>query len=175
MKPTFDPGVWRVKLILKKVGLYITVLIAAVVLPRGVLYLRVLDTSEIDHPIAMSTYLHEDRESMNPNTVANLARVRINSEEVIDRLFEEIQNTTLHGTKPSNLFERYPIFLMILEYDEVAENTFMYIEVAADRRLTVHKVRDAYYGYISQDTYDLLTEAYLEGENSVREPDFVWF
>ena len=151
---------------LKTVGLYLALFIAVQLVSRLVLYARVLDASAIDVPVAMSTYLHEDRESMNPNTVANLARVRIDTEEVIGRLFEEIQNTTLHGTKPPNLFERYPIFLMILEYDEGSENTFMYIEVAADKKLTVHKVRDAYYGYISQDTYDLLTEAYREGERT---------
>ena len=38
----------------------------------------------------------------------------------------------------------------------------MYIEVAANRKLTVHKTKDTYCAYITQDTYDLLTEAYRE-------------
>ena len=154
------------KRFLKTAGLYLALFIAVQLVSKLVLYVRVLDTSAIDVPIAMSTYLHEDRESMNPGTVANLERVRIDSEEVIDRLFDEIRNTTLHGTKHAHLFERYPILLMILEYEEGAENTFMYIEVEANRRITVHRVKDAYYGYISQDTYNELMEAYLAGGNS---------
>lgn len=154
------------KQFLKTIGRYLAIFVAVQLLSRFVTYIRVLDTSELELPVAMSAYLHEDRESMNPNTVAYLARVRIDSEEVIGRLFEEIRDATLHGTKPPYLFEHYPIFLMILEYDEGSENAFMYIEIAADRKLTVHRVRDAYYGYISQDTYDLLTKAYLQGLSS---------
>jgi hypothetical protein len=152
-----------VKRFLKAVGLYLAIFVAAQLVSRLVLYVRVLDTSSIDVPIAMSTYLHEDRESMNPGSVANLKRVRIDSQEVIGRVFQEVRNTTLHGTKSASLFPRYPIFIMILQYDEGAENTLMYIEVEANKRLTVHRVKDAYYGYISQDTYDLLMEAYGAG------------
>ncbi|MGI6632443.1 MAG: hypothetical protein ACOX5M_05270 [Bacillota bacterium] len=147
--------------ILKRVGLYVVLLVCAVALSRLVLYLRVLDASALDTPIAMNVRLLEDRDSLNPNTVAHLKNVRIDSEEVITCLFDEIRAATLHGTRPANPFERYPVYLMILEYDEGAQDTFMYIEVAADRRITVNiDGKTAYYGYISQATYDLLSAAY---------------
>ncbi|MGI6642566.1 MAG: hypothetical protein ACOX3V_00885 [Bacillota bacterium] len=152
------------KRFLKTFGLYLAIFAVAQLLSRLVLYTRVLDTSELDVPIAMSTYLFEDRGSRNPNAVAYLPRVRIDSEDVIDRLFSEIRDTALRGTKGPNLFERYPVFLMILEYGEGAQDTLMYIEVAANRKLTVHKTKDTYCAYITQGTYDLLTEAHREGQ-----------
>jgi len=151
-----------VKGFLKNLALCVAVLLAALLLSRLVLYFRVLDTSSLDVPRAILVHRLESRDSLNPNTFAHLQAVRIDSEEVIGSLFEEIQSTTLRGTKSVNFFERYPVYLMTMEYGEAAQDTFMYIEVAGDRRITVHKDGGtAYYGYISQDTYDLLAKAYL--------------
>lgn len=147
---------------LKNVALCLAVLLAALLLSRLVLYFRVLDASMVDVPKAMLAHRLENRNSLNPNTIGHLQEVRIDSEEVIGRLFDEIRSATLRGTKSVNFFERHPVYLMIMEYGEGAQDTFMYIEVAADRRTTLHRDgRTAYYGYISQDTYNLLAEAYL--------------
>lgn len=150
---------------LRNVALCFAVLLAGALLSRLVLYLRVLDTSAVDIPEAILVHRLENRDSLNPSTFAHLQSVRVDSEEVIGRLFEEIRSMTLRGTKAVSWFERYPVYLMILEYGEEAQDTFPYIEVAADRRITVHKDgRTAYYGYISQDTYDMLTDAYLNAD-----------
>ncbi len=152
-----------VKRTLKSIALYLAIAIAAQFVPRLVLYFRVLDASAIDVPVAMKTRRHDDRHSMAPSVVGHLRSARIDSEAVIGCLFHELQSTTLHGTKPAGLFARYPIFLMILEYDEGAHNTFMYMEVDANRKITLHKdTKNAYYGYISETAYDLLTESYHE-------------
>jgi hypothetical protein len=149
--------------LVKNLAIYLAVFLAASALSRLVLYFRVLDTSTVDVPEAMLTHRLVDRDSMNPSTIGYLQGVRIDSEEVIWGLFEELRNTTLHGTKSVNFFERYPVYLMIMEYGEGVRETFMYIEVAADRRITVHKDgRTAYYGYISEEAYDLLTTAYRD-------------
>ena len=144
---------------LKTIGKYFAVAVVALLLQELILYFRVLDTSAIDIPTAMNVKKLVQA-GMDFDALMNLETVRIASTGIIGTLFSEVRTMDLRGSELAHLFERYPGFLITLEYGEGAEHALIYMKIAADRRITVSKGGRSYSGYISENAYELLAGAY---------------